>query len=220
VRASRVSPGVLFLLMRGSESRMASASRPAPAHLIHLHGGAADRAPGEPSVKLGVAGAVGGHLAPQITDDPDALIGGLLARGRPGPASARTSRTSRGPCLPTRRQRILCPVGRQQLTRAKAVDLCALGGHQAARTRAPPGHAMASAAPGGPATTHPIESYLAEIAAALPGPGRRRVPPPDRRHPGRHGVITLLGPGPLIGLAWVAAAQASDIGARDAAFRT
>jgi len=59
--------------------------------------------------------------------------------------------------------------------RAQAVDLGALGGHQAARTRAPPGHAITSAAPGGPATTHPIKSYLAEIAAALPGPGRARA---------------------------------------------
>jgi len=38
----------------------------APAHLLHLHGGTADRAPSELSVKLSVAGAVGGRQ-PQIT---------------------------------------------------------------------------------------------------------------------------------------------------------
>jgi hypothetical protein len=37
----------------------------APAHLVHLHCGAADRTPGEFSVKLGVAGAVGGRQ-PQL----------------------------------------------------------------------------------------------------------------------------------------------------------
>jgi hypothetical protein len=120
---------------------------------------------------------------------------------------------------------------------------------------------MTSPTPGGPASAQPIESYLAQVAAALPGPARARAdivaelrsglldatdahhhaglaPPADAQaaidefgHPAqiaaafrpgiaatqaRHVAITLLATGPLIGLAWAAAARASHIGARDA----
>jgi hypothetical protein len=113
----------------------------------------------------------------------------------------------------------------------------------------------------GPASAQPIESYLAQVTAALPGPARARADilaelrdglldatDAHRRaglaapaaaqaavaefgypaqiaaafRPGiaatqaRHVAATLLATGPLIGLAWAAAARASHLGVRDA----
>jgi hypothetical protein len=113
----------------------------------------------------------------------------------------------------------------------------------------------------GPASAQPIESYLAQVTTALPGPARARADiiaelrgglldaadahrcaglapaaaaqaaVAEFGHPAqvaaafrpviaasqaRHVAATLLVTGPLIGLAWAAAARASHIGVRDA----
>jgi hypothetical protein len=119
---------------------------------------------------------------------------------------------------------------------------------------------MTCPTPAGPVPAPLIESYLAQVTAALPGPARARadivaelrgglldaadahrragLAPPAAQaalaefgHPAqvaaafrpgiaasqaRHVAATLLATGPLIGLAWAAAARASHIGIRDA----
>jgi hypothetical protein len=127
-------------------------------------------------------------------------------------------------------------------------------------TSAAPRRRAGTASPG-PASPQPIECYLSQVTAALPGPARARadivaelrgglldataahrragLAPAAAAHaavaefgspaqvaagfrPGiaatqaRHLAAALLATGPLIGLAWAAAARASHIGVRDA----